>query len=102
MADAAVNGLLALAVAAELVCCVGLLVMRTTADRLHYAAAGYTVGPFFVVAALLVREELSSAGLQAIAAGLIVFVPGPILVHATARVVRRAESRGNGLPERHL
>lgn len=102
MADVAVYVLLALAVAAELACCLGLLVMRTTSDRLHYAAAGYTVGPFLVVAALLVREELNSSGLQALAAGLIIFLPGPILVHATGRVVRRAESRGNGLPERHL
>jgi multisubunit Na+/H+ antiporter MnhG subunit len=102
MANAVVDVLLAGGVAAELICCVGLLVMRTTSDRLHYAAAGYTVGPILVVAALLVREHLSSIGLDALAALAILFVPAPILVHATARVVHREESGGRGLPERHL
>lgn len=102
MSNVVVDVLLACGVAAELLCCLGLLVMRTTADRLHFASAGYTVGPMLVVAALLVREQLSSIGLDALAAVAILFVPGPILVHATARVVRRAEARDGGLPERHL
>jgi multisubunit Na+/H+ antiporter MnhG subunit len=91
MNNAIVDVLLACGVAAQLVCCIGLLVMRTTADRLHFASAGYTVGPFFIVAALLVREQLSSIGLAALAAAGLMFLPGPILVHATARVVRRDE-----------
>lgn len=102
MADAAVDVLLACGVAAELLCCVGIVVMRTTADRLHYASAGYTVGPFLIVAALVVRERLSSIGLDALAAAAILFLPGPILIHATARVVRRADSGKGGLPEQHL
>jgi multisubunit Na+/H+ antiporter MnhG subunit len=105
MGNAAVDVLLACGVAAELLCCLGLLVMRTTSDRLHYTAAGYTVGPILIVAALIVREGLSSIGLDALAALAILFVPGPIVVHATARVIRRAESgeQGeHGLPERHL
>jgi multisubunit Na+/H+ antiporter MnhG subunit len=99
MADAAVYVLLTGGVAAQLVCCIGLVVMRTTSDRLHYAGAGYTVGPFLVVAALLVREGLNSAGLQALAAAAIVFLPAPILVHATARVVHRDESDQGTLVE---
>jgi multisubunit Na+/H+ antiporter MnhG subunit len=102
MANAAVDILLCAGVAAQLLCCIGLLVMRTTSDRLHYASAGYTVGPFLVVAALIVREGLSSIGLDAIAAAAILFLPGPILVHATARVVRRVEAGAGKLPERHL
>lgn len=100
MNDVVVDILLVLGVAAQLLCCVGLLVMRRTADRLHYASAGYTVGPFLIVAALLVREELSSAGLQTIAAAAILFLPAPILVHATARVIGRDDRQR--LPERHL
>jgi multisubunit Na+/H+ antiporter MnhG subunit len=96
MADVAVDVLLACGVTAQLLCCVGLLVMRATSDRLHYAAAGYTVGPFLIVAALLVREQLSSIGIDALAAAAIMFLPGPILVHATGRVVSRAET---GRPE---
>ena len=73
----------------ELLCCVGVLVMRTTLDRLHYAAAGTTVPAFFVLAAVLVREHLSAGGLEAIAAVGLVFFLNPILVTATARAVRR-------------
>jgi multisubunit Na+/H+ antiporter MnhG subunit len=102
MGNAAVDVLLALGVAAELLCCLGVVVMRTTSDRLHYASAGYTVGPILIVAALVVREHVSSVGLQAIAAAAILFLPAPILVHATARVVRRVEGARGSLPERHL
>ena len=102
MSNAAVDVLLALGVAAQLVCCAGLLVSRTSADRLHYASAGYTVGPFLVVAALIVREGLGSIGLDALAAAAVLFLPGPILVHATARVFRRADEDDGRLPERRL
>ncbi|HEX6762825.1 MAG TPA: monovalent cation/H(+) antiporter subunit G [Gaiellaceae bacterium] len=102
MGSAAVDALLAAGVAAELLCCLGILVMRTTSDRLHFASAGYTVGPFLIVAALIVREGLSSIGLDAIAAAAILFVPGPILVHATARVVHRAEAGARRVSEQHL
>ena len=43
MSNVAVDVLLALGVAAQLLCCLGVLAMRTTADRLHYASAGYHV-----------------------------------------------------------
>lgn len=90
-ANAAVDVLLALGVALELLCCVGVLVMRTTFDRLHYAAAGTTVPAFLILAAVLVREHLSSGGLEAIAAVGLTFLLNPILVIATARVARRIE-----------
>jgi multisubunit Na+/H+ antiporter MnhG subunit len=89
--DLAVDVLLGAGVAAELLCVVGVLVMRTTFDRLHYAAAATTVPTFLVLAAVLVREHLSSGGLQALAAGLLLFLLNPALVIATARAVRRVE-----------
>jgi monovalent cation/proton antiporter MnhG/PhaG subunit len=89
----AVDVLLAIGVALELLCCFGVLVMPTTLDRLHYAAAGTTVPAFFVLAAVLVREHLSSGGLDAIAAVGLVFLLNPILVTATARAIRRQDER---------
>lgn len=65
--------------------------MRTTFDRLHYAAAGTTVPAFFVLAAVLVREHLSSGGLEAIAAVGLMFVLNPVLTIATARAARRID-----------
>jgi monovalent cation/proton antiporter MnhG/PhaG subunit len=92
----AVDVLLALGVVLELLCCVGVLVMRDVFDRLHYATAGTTVPAFLVLAAVLVREHVSSGGLQAIAAVAILFLLNPILVTATARAARRSAERERG------
>jgi len=85
----AVDVLLAIGVTLELLCCVGVLVMRTTLDRLHYSAAATTVPAFFILAAVLVREHLSSGGMEAIAAVGLMFLLQPILLTATARAARR-------------
>lgn len=91
MSNVVVDVVLGFGVAAELVCCVGVAVARTVYDRLHYAAAGTAVGPFLILAALLVREGLSSQGLQSIAAVALLFLLNPVLVHATARAARRVD-----------
>ena len=90
-ADIAVDVLLALGVAAEVTCVVGILVMRTTLDRLHYAAACTTVPAFLILAAVLVREHLSAGGIQAIAAVAILFLLNPALVITTARAAHAAD-----------
>jgi monovalent cation/proton antiporter MnhG/PhaG subunit len=87
----AVDVLLAAGVALELLCCVGVLVMRTTFDRLHYAAAGTTVPAFLVLAAVLVREHVSAGGIEAIVAVALLFLLNPIVVIATARAARRID-----------
>ena len=90
-ADLAVDVLLALGVAAELLCVAGVLVMRTTLDRLHYAAACTTVPAFLILAAVLVREHLTAAGMQAIATVGLLFLLNPGLVIATARAAHRVD-----------
>jgi monovalent cation/proton antiporter MnhG/PhaG subunit len=87
-----VDVLLAAGVAAELLCCLGVAVMRNAFDRLHFAGAGTTVGPFLILAAVLVREGLTSEGFEAIAAVAVLFLLSPILVHTTARAARRVYS----------
>ena len=63
-----VDVLVALGVAVELVCCLGLVAMRSAIDRLHYAGAATGVGPALVAAAVCVEEGLfTSNGLNAIA-----------------------------------
>jgi multisubunit Na+/H+ antiporter MnhG subunit len=90
-ANAAVDVLLAAGVVLELACCIGVVVMRTTFDRLHYVAAGTTVPAFCVLAAVLAREHLSSGGLAAIAAVGLMFLLNPVLTTATARAARRID-----------
>jgi len=84
----AVDVLLAVAVAGEIACVLGVVVMRTTFDRLHYVAAGSTVPAFLVLAAVLVREHVSAGGLEAIAAVALLFFLSPVLVITTARAAR--------------
>ena len=85
----AINVLLVAAVAAQLVSALGLVVMRTAADRLHYTSAAFTVGPFCVLAAVLLREGMTTAGYDTIATVGLLFLAGPVVVHATARAGRR-------------
>jgi len=86
-----VDVLLAIGVTLELLCVTGVVVMPTTFDRLHYSAAATTVPAFFVLAAVLWREHLSSGGLEAIAAVGLMFLLNPILLTATARAARRQD-----------
>lgn len=83
--------LLVAAVAAQLVSALGVVVMRTAADRLHYTAAAFTVGPFCVLAAILLREGMTTASYDTIATVGLMFLAGPIVVHATARAERRRQ-----------
>lgn len=91
MSTVAVDVLLVLGVAAQLLSCAGLAVMRTSADRLHYASAGYSVGPLCILAAVLVREHASTSAWEAAAAVLVLLLAGPVVVHATARLIRRVD-----------
>lgn len=91
MSNIAVDVLLGLAVVAVVVCVGGVAVMRTSLDRLHYAAAATTVPSFLILAAVLVREHVSSGGLEAIAAVALIFLLNPVLLVATARAIRRVE-----------
>jgi multisubunit Na+/H+ antiporter MnhG subunit len=86
--------LVSLGVAAELVCCTGLLAMRNALDRLHYAAAATTVGPALVAAAVCAEEGVfSSNGLNALAVALMLALLGAALSSVTGRV-GRAKERG--------
>jgi monovalent cation/proton antiporter MnhG/PhaG subunit len=87
----AVDVLLGLAIASAFVCVLGVVVMRTTFDRLHYAAAASTVPAFCVLAAVILREHVSTAGMDAIAAVGLLFLLTPVLLTATARAARQID-----------
>jgi multisubunit Na+/H+ antiporter MnhG subunit len=83
-----VDVLLVLGVLGEVVCVAGVLLMRTTFDRLHFVGAS-TVPAFFFLAAVLVREHASSGGLQAIGAVGLLFLFFPVALLALTRAARR-------------
>jgi multisubunit Na+/H+ antiporter MnhG subunit len=90
--DCVVYVLVSTAVAAELVCCLGMLAMRRAIDRLHYAGAATTIGPTAAAIAVVVNEGLvSTAGLNALVIAVFLLGAGPALTSATARTIRLRE-----------
>jgi multicomponent Na+:H+ antiporter subunit G len=97
--DVVVAVLLAVAVLAVLISCLGVLVMRDALDRLHFTAPAATIAPAFVAAAVLVEEPLSGAGFKAVIVAVLLVVTTPVLSHATARAARiREHGRWKVLP----
>jgi monovalent cation/proton antiporter MnhG/PhaG subunit len=80
--------LIGAAVAGELLCCLGLVVMRDVYDRLHYAMAASAVPPFLIAAAVILEEDWTQPGINALVIAVALFFVGPVAAHATARVAR--------------
>jgi monovalent cation/proton antiporter MnhG/PhaG subunit len=89
--DLLVDVFLVLGVGCQLVCCVGVVAMRSVFDRLHFAGAGNTLGPLFVGAAVLVRQTTSSAGIETVVTMALIVLIGPLVTLATVRAARRDE-----------
>jgi multisubunit Na+/H+ antiporter MnhG subunit len=88
----AVDILVGLGVAIELLACLGLVAMRNAIDRLHYAGAATVVGPTLIAAAVCVEEGLfTTNGLNAILVALMLALFGAALGTATARAIRITE-----------
>src|SRR3954451_1901149 len=83
----AVDVLLALAVAVELGCCLGVLTMPGALARLHYAAAATLVAPTLVAAAVAIEEHLTQPTLNAVVVALLLTTLGPVLATVTARLI---------------
>jgi len=70
--------------ALEVLAVLGLCVMRSVYDRLHYVGlAGF--GAFLVAVGIVVRESFSLIGDKALLVGVVLIVTGPILVQSTVR-----------------
>jgi multicomponent Na+:H+ antiporter subunit G len=86
--DLAIDVLVALGVGTELLCCAGLVVMRDVYDRLHYAMAATTLPPFLLAAAVIVEEDWTQPGINALVVAVALFLINPVLAHAVARVAQ--------------
>jgi multisubunit Na+/H+ antiporter MnhG subunit len=74
----------------ELLAVLGLCVMRSVYDRLHYVGlAGF--GALLVAVSILVRESFSLIGDKALLVGVVLVITGPIMVQTTARSLRIRE-----------
>jgi multisubunit Na+/H+ antiporter MnhG subunit len=88
------GALLVAGVAVQLLCLVGLVVARTTLDRLHLVAPAASVGGPLICAAVLVNESFSQGGIHAILVAAILIGVWPVTTHVTARAARLRETRG--------
>ncbi len=80
--------LLVLGVGLQLFAVIGVTVMSDVFDRLHYAAAATTFGPFLIAAAILVTGSVGESVVKAFIVALVLVVGNPVLTHATARAAR--------------
>ena len=90
----AVDVLVALGVGGQLLCCIGIAVMRDVFDRLHFALAASTVPPLLVATAVVVEQGWDSSAINAIAAAAMLFVLGPVAAIAVGVAARRGHGDG--------
>lgn len=93
MSSVSVDVLLALAVASELVCVLGVLLSATVYDRLHYSGASSAVAPLLLLAALAVEEGVKDPTWNGLVDAAALLFLNAALTHATARVARRRIGR---------
>jgi multisubunit Na+/H+ antiporter MnhG subunit len=79
--------LLAAGVGIEVICVLGLVLLRDAFDRLHCAGA-VSLGAALVCAAVVVRDSFSLIGNKAAALGVMLLLANPVVVHTTARAIR--------------
>jgi multisubunit Na+/H+ antiporter MnhG subunit len=76
--------------ALEVIAALGVAAMRDVYDRLHYVGlAGF--GALLIGIAILVRESWSLLGDKALAAGVLLVLLSPVVVHTTVRSFRTRE-----------
>jgi monovalent cation/proton antiporter MnhG/PhaG subunit len=86
--DLVIDALVAAGVVGELLCCLGLVVMRDVFDRIHFAMASTTLPPFLIATAVIVEEDWTQPGINALLVAGVLFLLNPVVAHATARAAR--------------
>jgi len=91
---AAVDVLLAVTVASEALCVLGVFAGATVYDRLHYAGATTSVPPFLVFLAILLKQPhpYTNPVWNALFVAVALFFLNGVLTHAIARVARQREA----------
>lgn len=67
--------------------CLGVAVMRSVYDRLHYVGP-VSFGTLLIAAAVVVQQSFSLIGDKSLAVAAIMLIGGPLVAHVTARSVR--------------
>ncbi len=103
MGTIAVEVLLVIAVASALLCCLGILIMPTFFERLHYMATVTTVSAFCILIAVVIQEGWGQATIKTILVCLVLLMINAVLTHATARAARvRVLGHWTPNPDEHI
>jgi monovalent cation/proton antiporter MnhG/PhaG subunit len=86
--EVAAGILLVLGVLLQLFAVAGVVVMRDAFDRLHYAAAATTFGPFLIAGAILLEGSAGELDTKSVLVAVLLVVGNPVLTHATGRAAR--------------
>jgi multisubunit Na+/H+ antiporter MnhG subunit len=92
MRDAIVAVLLAAGVGIAALATLGVVLMRTAIDRVHYAGAAGAAA-VCVTAAVLVRDSFSLAGDKALLLAVFLLLTSPLVTHVTARAIAEGRAR---------
>ena len=79
--------MLAIGVAIVLLSCLGVAVMPTAYDRLHFTGPAATLGVLGIAGSIVVREGLSQSGIKAALCAVLLLATSPIVAHATGRAI---------------
>ena len=71
----------------ELLCCVGVVLMRNTFDRLHFVGPA-AFSALTIAVAIVVKESFSLLADKALATAVVLLISSPVLAHVTARGLR--------------
>src|ERR1051325_7208033 len=93
----AVEGLVWVAVATCLICCLGIVVMKDFFERLHYMATVSTVATVALLAAVVIEQGWCQAAIKMSLIVVVLFLMNAVLTHATARAAR-VRSSGHWQP----
>jgi multicomponent Na+:H+ antiporter subunit G len=97
-----VGGLLGLGVGIQLLCALGLWVLRGPFERLHVLGPANGLGTVALVAAVALDTPAKDGGVKALLIGAVLAVTGPVLNHAVGRAAvlrERAPRRAADAPE---
>lgn len=85
--------LLALAVILCILCCLGLVVMRDSYQRLHFSSPVTALAAWLIAAAVWVESPAWQARIKAVLIAFILLAMNSILSHATAKAIRIRQVR---------
>jgi multisubunit Na+/H+ antiporter MnhG subunit len=91
-----ITALVVLAVLVEILCCLGIVVMRTPLQRLHFIGPASVVGPVLIgIAVAFAKHPYPGSGFKAAFIALVLVVFSGMLQHETARaaLAREVEAR---------